>query len=181
MIYQQGGLPEASNIYIRERWSKNWRSKRIGEEEERVKTVVQREGGHIKCKNRMARKLEVDKAQGLVNVIQQMFPLVEHRCCVRHLYVNFSGKFGRSKHLKDLLWGVARSTHKSEFNSWMALIEKESSKYQQRQATPHDWLVGKNAEQWFIASCLIQGSLRATRLSQTTSETRQMNFMPTRQ
>ncbi|CAN1762519.1 hypothetical protein LINPERHAP1_LOCUS8409 [Linum perenne] len=31
----------------------------------------------------------------------------------------------------------------------MALIEKESSKYQQGQATPHDWLVGKNVEQWW--------------------------------
>ncbi|CAN1141083.1 hypothetical protein LINPERHAP2_LOCUS12255 [Linum perenne] len=57
-----------------------------------------------------------------------MLPLVEHRCCVRHLYVNFSGKFGRFKHLKDLLWGASRSTYKAEFNSWMALIEKESSK-----------------------------------------------------
>ncbi|CAN1165474.1 hypothetical protein LINPERHAP2_LOCUS26173 [Linum perenne] len=54
-----------------------------------------------------------DKQKGLVNVIQQMFLLVEHRCCVRHLYVNFSGKFGRSKHLKDLLWGAARSTYKA--------------------------------------------------------------------
>ncbi|CAN1188425.1 hypothetical protein LINPERHAP2_LOCUS39321 [Linum perenne] len=25
---------------------------------------------------------------------------------------------------------------------------RESSKYQQGQATPHDWLIGKNAEQW---------------------------------
>ncbi|CAN1764856.1 hypothetical protein LINPERHAP1_LOCUS9433 [Linum perenne] len=64
MSYQQGGLPEASNIYIRERRSKNWRSKRIGEEEERVKTVVQREGGHIKCKKRIARKLGSEDAGG---------------------------------------------------------------------------------------------------------------------
>ncbi|CAN1125204.1 hypothetical protein LINPERHAP2_LOCUS2775 [Linum perenne] len=60
-----------------------------------------------------------DKQKGLVNVIQQMFPLVEHRCCVRHLYVNFSGKFGRSKHLKDLLWEhLDQRTRLSLIHGW---------------------------------------------------------------
>ncbi|CAN1190193.1 hypothetical protein LINPERPRIM_LOCUS368, partial [Linum perenne] len=33
-----------------------------------------------------------DKQKGLLNVVKSMFPLAEHRFCVRHLYVNFSGK-----------------------------------------------------------------------------------------
>ncbi|CAN1215023.1 hypothetical protein LINPERPRIM_LOCUS40, partial [Linum perenne] len=31
-----------------------------------------------------------DRQKGLMNVIRDMYPCAEHRCCVRHMYVNFS-------------------------------------------------------------------------------------------
>ncbi|KAF2300758.1 hypothetical protein GH714_015588 [Hevea brasiliensis] len=49
-----------------------------------------------------------DKQKGLIGAVSELFPNVEHRFCVRHLYTNFRGRF-KGKELKDLLWNIARA------------------------------------------------------------------------
>ncbi|CAN1806293.1 hypothetical protein LINPERHAP1_LOCUS24634, partial [Linum perenne] len=52
-------------------------------------------GMDLNIDNSTTWKFMSDRQKGLMNVIQDMYPNAEHRCCVRHMYVNFSGKFGR--------------------------------------------------------------------------------------
>ena len=42
--------------------------------------------------------------------IAELFPLSEHRYCVRHIHTNFRKTF-RGKAPKDQLWACAKATH----------------------------------------------------------------------
>lgn len=66
-----------------------------------------------------------DRQKGLKRAIQDIFPDVEHRNCVRHMYTNFREKF-KGKALKDFLWNAARATYIQRFNYWLGEIEKVS-------------------------------------------------------
>ncbi|KAF2322733.1 hypothetical protein GH714_029912 [Hevea brasiliensis] len=64
--------------------------------------------------------------QGLVNVVSEMFPNSEHRLCVKHMYINFRGRF-KGKELKDLVWNAARATYQAKLDFWLEKIENKSS------------------------------------------------------
>ena len=49
--------------------------------------------------------------QGLINVVQKVFPDAEHTFCVRNLLQNFQRAGHRGETLKNDLWAIARSTH----------------------------------------------------------------------
>ncbi|CAN1142449.1 hypothetical protein LINPERHAP2_LOCUS13091 [Linum perenne] len=94
-------------------------------------------GIDLEIRNNSSWTFMSDRQKGLINALNTLYPHAEHRFCVRHMYVNFSGKFGRAKYLKDLVWGAARSTYETEFQSWMNLMEKEGLKYQPDKPNPH--------------------------------------------
>ncbi|XP_039135796.1 uncharacterized protein LOC120273231 [Dioscorea cayenensis subsp. rotundata] len=56
-----------------------------------------------------------DRQKGLIPAIAELFPMCEHRYCVRHIHTNFKKTF-RGKALKDQLWSCARATYTSAFN-----------------------------------------------------------------
>ncbi|KAE8695057.1 hypothetical protein F3Y22_tig00110745pilonHSYRG00184 [Hibiscus syriacus] len=59
---------------------------------------------------------EPEPAEGLVEVVAELFPNAEHRTCVRHLYSNFkSNGHHKGKALKDQLWMAARATYLRQF------------------------------------------------------------------
>lgn len=56
------------------------------------------------------RTVMIDRQKGLSNVIDELFPEVEHRFRVRHMYANFFDKGFKGKTLKDFLWRAAKLT-----------------------------------------------------------------------
>nr|XP_027118482.1 uncharacterized protein LOC113735689 [Coffea arabica] len=59
-----------------------------------------------------------DRQKGLIDCIENKYPGVEHRFCVRHMYANFKLKF-KDKHLRDLMWGAARAYLPCHYESKM--------------------------------------------------------------
>ena len=59
--------------------------------------------------------------QGLIPVIETLFPTVEHRYCVKHIYNNFKVDHKRLE-LNDALWGCAAATTVREFERCMQYI-----------------------------------------------------------
>jgi hypothetical protein len=59
--------------------------------------------------------------QGLINVVQKIWPDAEHRFCVRHLYQNFQKAGHKGEVLKNDLWAIARSTNVAK---WQQNIDK---------------------------------------------------------
>ncbi|KAL3514477.1 hypothetical protein ACH5RR_027194 [Cinchona calisaya] len=49
-----------------------------------------------------------DRQKGLINTIEDQFPSVKRRFCVRHMYANFKLNF-KDKQLRDIMWTVAKS------------------------------------------------------------------------
>jgi len=43
-----------------------------------------------------------------MSVFDEMFEVVEHRLCLRHLYANFKKKFGGGTIIRDLMMGQPR-------------------------------------------------------------------------
>ncbi|GKB63284.1 uncharacterized protein Tco_0919470 [Tanacetum coccineum] len=72
-----------------------------------------------------------DMQKGLEAAISDVYPSVEHRECIRHLYSNFKKKF-RGDFFKSKLWGAAR-TYSDRFAekllNEMAAINEEAIKY----------------------------------------------------
>ena len=66
-----------------------------------------------------------DRQKGLLNVVQEMLPMAEHRYCVRHLHNNFKGKYG-GRSLKDKLWACARASNIEAFQVAMTNIKEEN-------------------------------------------------------
>ena len=60
---------------------------------------------------------------GLIPVIETLFPTVEHRYCVKHIYNNFKVDY-KGLELKDALWRCAATTTLREFEYIRGLDEK---------------------------------------------------------
>jgi len=73
-----------------------------------------------------------DKQKGLIPTVQEIFPDLEHRFCVRHLYQNFQGSF-KGENLKNQLWACARSITVTKFNTNMEMMKSLDPK-------AHAWL-----------------------------------------
>ena len=59
--------------------------------------------------------------QGLIPAIETLFPTVEHRYCVKHIYNNFKVDH-KGLELKDALWRCAAATTVREFERCMQYI-----------------------------------------------------------
>ncbi|XP_050242275.1 uncharacterized protein LOC126691260 [Quercus robur] len=62
-----------------------------------------------------------DRQKGLILTIETLFPTVEHRYCVKHIYNNFKIDHKRLE-LKDALWRCAAATTVREFERCMQYI-----------------------------------------------------------
>jgi hypothetical protein len=78
--------------------------------------------------------------QGLVPVVEQVFPESEHRFYVRHLYSNFQQHF-KGENLKNQLWACARSTTVGRWNENMEKMRVLNQK-------AYEWLEQKPANTW---------------------------------
>ena len=56
--------------------------------------------------------------QGLINVVNELFPEAEHRFYVRHMQQNFQQLF-KGDVLKNQLWKIARSCTVTKFEQYM--------------------------------------------------------------
>ena len=56
--------------------------------------------------------------QGLINVVDELFPQSEHRFCVRHMWQNFQQQF-KGDVLKNQLWKIARSNTTVKYEQYM--------------------------------------------------------------
>ena len=71
--------------------------------------------------------------QGLINAVKKVWPISEHRFCVRHLYQNFHKKGHTGETLKNDLWAIARSTN---IPTW----ERNMTKMSVDSAEAHAWV-----------------------------------------
>ncbi|XP_074337570.1 uncharacterized protein LOC141674769 [Apium graveolens] len=79
-------------------------------------------------------------AVGLINALEAVFPNVEHRLCVMHLYRNM-WKEHKGIGVRMYLWLAARVTTDYTFNKHMQEMKKLSRKY-------FEWLSEKPRSQW---------------------------------
>ena len=69
--------------------------------------------------------------QGLIPAMEMLFPTVEHRFCVKHIYSNFKSNF-KGLELNDALWRcvVARTVRELEKRMQdMKHLDKEALEY----------------------------------------------------
>nr|XP_043633429.1 uncharacterized protein LOC122604617 [Erigeron canadensis] len=81
-----------------------------------------------------------DRQKGLVPAIAKLFPVAEHRFCLRHIYENMSRTF-RGEIIRDLLWKCAISTTEQDFEAAMEeLRQQNEGAYNYLKAVPpHHW------------------------------------------
>ncbi|KAH7835968.1 hypothetical protein Vadar_031565 [Vaccinium darrowii] len=77
---------------------------------------------------------------GLTESMDLLFPGVEHRFCIRHMYSNYQKLF-KGKELKDLMWGAASAYTVPEFEAKMRELKAMSNE-------AHDWLLREPIEHW---------------------------------
>lgn len=63
--------------------------------------------------------------QGLVNVFDELYPNVEHRYCMQHMYANFKA-IHKGKELRDAMWACAFATTPQVFEAKMEVVQKPS-------------------------------------------------------
>nr|XP_043630317.1 uncharacterized protein LOC122601637 [Erigeron canadensis] len=66
-----------------------------------------------------------DRQKGLVPAIAKVFPMDEHRFCLRHIYENMSKLF-RGELIRQMLWKCATRTTEQEFEAAMEELRVEN-------------------------------------------------------
>ena len=74
-----------------------------------------------------------DRQKGILNALEQVFPLALKRYCCRHIYANFKTKFPGLL-LKKTFWRACRSPNCTEFSEQMEKLKAISS-------AGHKWLM----------------------------------------
>jgi transposase-like protein len=80
-----------------------------------------------------------DMQKGLQNAIENVYPLAEHRECMRHLFSNFKSHY-HGDLFKFGLWGAARMYSLTHFAAVMKEIEVECSAFIQYLNKEHNKL-----------------------------------------
>ncbi|XP_048498190.1 uncharacterized protein LOC125496702 [Beta vulgaris subsp. vulgaris] len=64
-----------------------------------------------------------DQQKGLLNVVSQIWPKADTRCCARHAYCNFRQVFGGGLEYKRGFWKIAKSTTDlTSIDTWSFLV-----------------------------------------------------------
>lgn len=79
--------------------------------------------------------------QGLMSVFDEMFEVVEHRLCLRHLYANFKKKFGGGSAIRDLMMGASKATY---YQAW----EKKMQQLKAIDVPAWEWLMLVPTKLW---------------------------------
>lgn len=74
--------------------------------------------------------------QGLLSVVNEMFPLAEHRMCARHIYANWRKKH-RLQEYQKRFWKIAKASNEMLFNHYKNKIANK---------TPRGWKDLQNAD-----------------------------------
>ncbi|KAL3528106.1 hypothetical protein ACH5RR_012762 [Cinchona calisaya] len=62
------------------------------------------------------------ESEWLIDSIEELFPSVEHRYCVKHMYADFKLSF-KVKHLRDIMWATARAYVIEKFEDYMGQMQ----------------------------------------------------------
>ncbi|XP_024039434.1 uncharacterized protein LOC112098062 [Citrus clementina] len=81
-----------------------------------------------------------DRQKGILNALEQVFPLALKRYCCRHIYANFKMKFPGLL-LKKTFWRACSSPNCTEFNEQMEKLKAISS-------SGHKWLMEIPIQHW---------------------------------
>ncbi|CAK8576963.1 unnamed protein product [Lathyrus sativus] len=68
-----------------------------------------------------------DQYKGLVSVFEEIFEQIEHKICLRHLYVNFNKKFRGGAAIRDLLTRAAKATYYQAWEKKMTELKQLAS------------------------------------------------------
>ncbi|XP_050210068.1 uncharacterized protein LOC126660546 [Mercurialis annua] len=81
-----------------------------------------------------------DMQKGLIKAVKEIFPGAEHRWCARHIWANWSKKWGGG-HLQKQFWICAWSTYEEEFIDNLKKIGETSKKAAEDLVwyPPHNW------------------------------------------
>ncbi|XP_019191044.1 PREDICTED: uncharacterized protein LOC109185560 [Ipomoea nil] len=82
-----------------------------------------------------------DKQKGLIPVVEELFPGMEHRFCVRHMHANFVKDGFSGNVLKQKLWAVCKATTEAEYRRQMEELKKINAK-------AADWLAARDAKHY---------------------------------
>ncbi|KAK1368547.1 hypothetical protein POM88_034639 [Heracleum sosnowskyi] len=80
----------------------------------------------VKLVRNTKRYNSTDQQKGLLDVVCDILPSAEHRCCARHLYANLRKKHGRSELLQRQFWACAKSANMPDFEANMMELKKLS-------------------------------------------------------
>lgn len=78
--------------------------------------------------------------QGLFRAIGKLFPVAEHKYCLRHVHDNMKLKW-RGKEFKDYLWKCATLTTAPQFNNVMEELK-------QLNTAAYEWLKTISPKHW---------------------------------
>ncbi|KAL4577821.1 hypothetical protein LXL04_013935 [Taraxacum kok-saghyz] len=81
-----------------------------------------------------------DRQKGVLPAIAKLFPVAEHRYCVKHIHENMKLQW-RGKVYNDLLWNCAKSTCVNHFNQAMEKVKNLNSE-------TYDWLKKIPPQHW---------------------------------
>ncbi|XP_028111134.1 uncharacterized protein LOC114309561 [Camellia sinensis] len=87
-----------------------------------------------------------NKQMGLVETFAELYPTVNHKYCLRHMYSNFKTKYSGCV-LIDLFWKATSTGNVHEFNYWMKKIEKADPKTGNKKTTM-EWLRETDLALW---------------------------------
>ena len=76
----------------------------------------------------------------MLPAIAKLFPVAEHRYCVKHIHENMKLQW-RGKVFNDLLWNCAKSTCVNHFNQAMEKVKNLNSE-------AYDWLKKIQPQHW---------------------------------
>ncbi|KAG8366649.1 hypothetical protein BUALT_Bualt17G0101600 [Buddleja alternifolia] len=81
-----------------------------------------------------------DRQKGLLPALYDIFPEVEHRYCVRHMYTNFK-KSHPGLALKDRLWNLAKASTEAQFTLQMQSLKDLDE-------AAHQWIGEVHPKHW---------------------------------
>ncbi|XP_024006589.1 uncharacterized protein LOC112083091 [Eutrema salsugineum] len=64
-----------------------------------------------------------DRQKGFLAAVKDELPKIEHRMCVRHIYMNLKARNAKKPELKGLIWNLAWSYNEPEFRDNLKKIE----------------------------------------------------------
>ncbi|XP_039138992.1 uncharacterized protein LOC120276335 [Dioscorea cayenensis subsp. rotundata] len=62
-----------------------------------------------------------DMQKGLINAVNTLFPLIEHRMCARHIYARFGKQFP-GKEMQIQFWNTSRATYQPEMQKQLQIM-----------------------------------------------------------